>query len=557
MKHREPAEDPLEAHLGLFSSPPAQDVMEDAEQRAFQRLREEAAAPVVTESAVPLRWDFRWALAGAAAVVAMMAVSIMWPRGAQTYTTSETGTQFTLADGSHVEMRAGSGLTIDNAKDGIHIRLERGGIIVEAAKQQHGHLYVETRDMTVAVVGTVFVVDTADEGSRVAVIEGEVRVRDGARETTLGSGQHVSTNPAVAPRPVKEEIAWSRQANAHVALLQQSVPQTSTQASPPPAASRPQFEEASIRPCVEDLPETGGRGGGPNSLVVTPGHFYMQCLTLSTIIRTAYGYGPMMLDRMNTSEDQRNRPARAMRFDTVYGLGTEDGLRVRGGAGWIHTERYSIEAVTDPSASPETMRESMLQELLERRFQVRVHVEAEQVPAHALTVAQAGLRIKPMQPGDCGGELTEEKRAERARLWDARGPVLITEAARLGIRPTCSSYSDWNGPNMRAEHSGVGLAAVAGLAGDAMGVRVIDRTGITDRFVFAWEFGPDETTPNYLRLVNSERSASRRPGFDGSMALPKAPPLLAALEQLGLKLEPIRLPREFIVIDRVERPGPN
>jgi uncharacterized protein (TIGR03435 family) len=41
------------------------------------------------------------------------------------------------------------------------------------------------------------------------------------------------------------------------------------------------------------------------------------------------------------------------------------------------------------------------------------------------------------------------------------------------------------------------------------------------------------------------------------MALPKAPPLLAALEQLGLKLEPIRLPREFIVIDRVERPGPN
>ena len=42
------------------------------------------------------------------------------------------------------------------------------------------------------------------------------------------------------------------------------------------------------------------------------------------------------------------------------------------------------------------------------------------------------------------------------------------------------------------------------------------------------------------------------------MTTTKAPSILTALEQqLGLKLEPIRVPREFIVIDHIERPSPN
>ena len=42
------------------------------------------------------------------------------------------------------------------------------------------------------------------------------------------------------------------------------------------------------------------------------------------------------------------------------------------------------------------------------------------------------------------------------------------------------------------------------------------------------------------------------------MTLPKAPSIFTAPEQqLGLKLEPIRVPREFIVIDQVERPAAN
>jgi uncharacterized protein (TIGR03435 family) len=41
-------------------------------------------------------------------------------------------------------------------------------------------------------------------------------------------------------------------------------------------------------------------------------------------------------------------------------------------------------------------------------------------------------------------------------------------------------------------------------------------------------------------------------------AVPRAPGIFTALEeQLGLRLERIRAPRDFIVIDQVERPAPN
>jgi uncharacterized protein (TIGR03435 family) len=57
--------------------------------------------------------------------------------------------------------------------------------------------------------------------------------------------------------------------------------------------------------------------------------------------------------------------------------------------------------------------------------------------------------------------------------------------------------------------------------------------------------------------MQKDSGYSRIPGWDGPENQPKAPPLSVALGQLGLKLDPIKVPREFIVIDRVARPSPN
>jgi uncharacterized protein (TIGR03435 family) len=134
----------------------------------------------------------------------------------------------------------------------------------------------------------------------------------------------------------------------------------------------------------------------------------------------------------------------------------------------------------------------------------------------------------------------------------------MTEAQRLGVKPRCGTiYGAMNGPNYRTEHVAQPLGSVAFSAGDSLDVRVIDRTGSTERFIFGWEFGPDESTPGRLRAVNRERTGTPKPGFDAPATAPKAPPIFAAIEQLGLKLEPIHAPREFIVIDAVARPSPN
>jgi ferric-dicitrate binding protein FerR (iron transport regulator) len=73
-----------------------------------------------------------------------------------------SGAMLKLADGSHVEMRGNSKLSLERADDGVRIKLSDGDVIVSAAKQ-HGHLYVQTKDVNVPVAGTVFLVNAEEE----------------------------------------------------------------------------------------------------------------------------------------------------------------------------------------------------------------------------------------------------------------------------------------------------------------------------------------------------------------------------------------------------------
>lgn len=124
-----------------------------------------------------------------------------------------------LLDGSLVEMDERSDLSVSREWKGTTIHLDGGHIIVQAAKQHTGRLYVATDDALVSVKGTIFSVNHGTKGSRVAVIEGVVRVAAGDRTTELHAGDEETSSTTVSKVPIQNEIAWSRNAAKYLSLL--------------------------------------------------------------------------------------------------------------------------------------------------------------------------------------------------------------------------------------------------------------------------------------------------------------------------------------------------
>lgn len=123
-----------------------------------------------------------------------------------------------LFDGSVIEMNERAEFSVAARRNNTTINLNRGDIIVQAAKQP-GHLYVMAPDAKVSVTGTVFAVNTGMKGSRVSVVEGEVIVAHAGEEDVLHSGDQVVTSATLGETPVEEEISWSENREEHLALL--------------------------------------------------------------------------------------------------------------------------------------------------------------------------------------------------------------------------------------------------------------------------------------------------------------------------------------------------
>jgi hypothetical protein len=123
-----------------------------------------------------------------------------------------------LADGSIVDVNEGTELFVTSAWSGRAIHLQRGDVIVRAAKQRRGHLRVLTRDSIASVKGTVFAVSAGLGGSVVSVVEGSVAVNQPGREVLLSPGEQAASNPALATS-VEDAVAWSPSAAEYLEIL--------------------------------------------------------------------------------------------------------------------------------------------------------------------------------------------------------------------------------------------------------------------------------------------------------------------------------------------------
>lgn len=140
-------------------------------------------------------------------------------RGERLRTAKDAGAVVKLSDGSTIEARERSEFSVGFTVSGITVSLERGNIIVQAAKQGDKQLFVATPDSLVSVKGTTFAVNSGTKGSRVSVVEGEVQVDRAGKKTALHPGEQLATHPSIAAVPVKDEVSWSRDAQRYQQIL--------------------------------------------------------------------------------------------------------------------------------------------------------------------------------------------------------------------------------------------------------------------------------------------------------------------------------------------------
>ncbi len=230
---------------------PCRRAMNEARSKRTVKVMPAARKPLFSLQPVVMRWGIAAALVIGLGLLAVPFVQKFWPYGFEATVQAAEGSVYQIADthtahvnngaklqqgekvrtakdgravvrlsdGSLIEMKDRSELYLTKSSNGTTIHLNRGSIVVEAAKQKDGQLFVETADSLVSVTGTVFSVNNGTKGSRVSVIEGEVKLNHASSERVLRPGDQATTNPAIAMIPVKDEVSWSRNAERYAAVL--------------------------------------------------------------------------------------------------------------------------------------------------------------------------------------------------------------------------------------------------------------------------------------------------------------------------------------------------
>jgi uncharacterized protein (TIGR03435 family) len=305
-----------------------------------------------------------------------------------------------------------------------------------------------------------------------------------------------------------------------IAIPALSSPATRAQSTP---AAIPKFEAVSIRPC------NTGNGRSPDGATgfaipaSSPGR-------LSTCRRLAGEIGPQGFEGL--IEDAYGKYANG-RINPPWTI-----PKVEGGPTWVWNDPYTIAATTAGAVSEEMMQGPMLQALLEDRFKLNLHRETRQAPVYELVVAKGALKLKRFKEGSCVPV-------------DPAGALQVPRP-RLPQGKWCESGITGLGA-IHAFGRGITLQAAAYLLSRNLDRPVVDKTGLTGLYDFDLEFARD---PSLAGPPPPPPPPGGLPADPSNQ--PSGPSIFTAVqEELGLKLESAKGPREVLVIDSVQRPSEN
>jgi uncharacterized protein (TIGR03435 family) len=191
--------------------------------------------------------------------------------------------------------------------------------------------------------------------------------------------------------------------------------------------------------------------------------------------------------------------------------------RVEGGAKWVETDRFDIDATMPPGASKDSYR-AMLRTLLRDRFKLDAAIVAKDMPASLLVVRDAAKGLGP--------------RLRRSTSECSSVNIVMVAPGQRGMARACELVleSQLAGGTFAVHGRGAGLGLLARYLSQQHGL-VVDQTQLTGVFDFDFEC------------------------CASWMEEPYTVPLSVYLEeQLGLTLRSTKAPEEVVVIRKAERP---
>jgi len=274
------------------------------------------------------------------------------------------------------------------------------------------------------------------------------------------------------------------------------------------AEPTPKFEVSSIRPCTLKAGSENKRGNS------SPGRLSTGC------------------DVLVDNNDLGFIHFAYVQFEGGR-LHSYDMTPILGGPKWIRSEGYQIEAVSEAHPSLAVMYGPMLQELLQKRFKLKIHRETRDRPVYALTLIKGGSKLKPFVEGSC-----------------LQGPFPQGPPPR-GQKLCDRNISALNPASVDAD--GLTLPEFSQMLNQVLDRPVVDNTGIMGKYSFHLKFSRDDSTSRLPPLPVAPRG-----GPPTGTADVTSPSIFAAMQdQLGLKLVAIKKPIEVLVIDSAQKPSEN
>jgi uncharacterized protein (TIGR03435 family) len=286
----------------------------------------------------------------------------------------------------------------------------------------------------------------------------------------------------------------------------------------------PAFEVASIKPAGPINPVDVAAGKLHVGMTISAGRVDIASLTLTNLIGIAY-----------------NKKA--------YQIA---------GPSWMTTERFDVLAKLPEGATREQVPE-MLQALLAERFKLAIHKDSKEQSVYALVVGRNGPKLKEAEPdaaapsgGTAAGAPAPVSISGRP---DAKGGVVVSGGQAGPMRMEM-------GPNgaMHMEMKQVTMSGFADMLARFVDRPVVDRTELKGNYQVALDLSM-EVISGMARsagvMMPGRGAAGGGEAGRGAPADAASDPsgtsIFASVQQLGLKLEPRKMPVELIVVDHLEK----